>query len=65
MKRINAMDSDANGMVDRRVVAKLLVTFFQRGRSPEVLQLMASMLGLSGVRFLVDLLLGTIFLCTK
>lgn len=48
MKRINLMNSDSNAMVDRRIVVKLLVTYFQRGQSPELLDLMARMLGLSG-----------------
>lgn len=42
------MNSDSNAMVDRRIVVKLLVTYFQKSQSPEVLQLMARMLGLSG-----------------
>ena len=48
MKRINLLNSDSGAMVDRRIVVKLLVTFFQRGQSPEILDLMARMLGLSG-----------------
>ncbi|KAK9804295.1 hypothetical protein WJX72_005331 [[Myrmecia] bisecta] len=45
MKRVNMLNSDTNSMVDRRIVVKLLVTFFERGQSPEVLQLMTRMLG--------------------
>ena len=48
MKRISLLNSDSNAMVDRRIVVKLLVTYFQRGQSPELLDLMARMLGLSG-----------------
>lgn len=42
------LNSDSNAMVDRRIVVKLLVTYFQRNQSPEILELMARMLGLSG-----------------
>jgi hypothetical protein len=48
MRRLTAASSDAGALVDRRIVVKLLVTFFERGRSPEVLALMARMLGMSG-----------------
>ena len=48
MKRISLLNSDSSAMVDRRIVTKLLVTFFERGQSPELLDLMARMLGLSG-----------------
>ena len=48
MKRISMLNSDSNAMVDRRIVVKLLVTYFERNQSPEVLELMARMLGLSG-----------------
>ncbi len=48
MKRIHMLNSDSNAMVDRRIVVKLLVTYFQRNQSPEILELMARMLGLSG-----------------
>ena len=48
MKRISMMNSDSNAMVDRRIVVKLLITYFERGQSPEILDLMARMLGLSG-----------------
>lgn len=50
MRRLTAASSDAGALVDRRIVVKLLVTFFERGRSPEVLALMARMLGMSGAR---------------
>ena len=43
------MNSDSNAMVDRRIVVKLLVTYFEKKQSPEVLGLMARMLGLSGL----------------
>ena len=48
MKRMHDLTSDTGAMVDRRVVAKLLVTYFERGRNEEVLALMSRMLGLSG-----------------
>ena len=48
MKRINLLNSDSGAMVDRRIVVKLLVTYFQRGQSPEILDLMSRMLGLTG-----------------
>lgn len=48
MKRIHMLNSDSNAMVDRRIVVKLLVTYFERNQSPEILELMARMLGLSG-----------------
>ena len=41
-----AADGDS-GAIDRRVVAKLLMTYFERDRSPEVLDLMMRMLGVS------------------
>lgn len=50
MRRLTAASSDAGAMVDRRIVVQLLVTFFERGQSPEVLALMARMLGMSGAR---------------
>ena len=48
MKRIHMLNNDSNAMVDRRIVVKLLVTYFERNQSPEILELMARMLGLSG-----------------
>lgn len=42
------LGSDEEAMVDRRVVVKLLTTYFERNQSPEVLTLMARMLGFSG-----------------
>lgn len=50
MKRVKLLNSDTDSMVDRRVVVKLLTTFFERGQSPEILQLMTRMLGFSGTR---------------
>eukprot|EP00884_Botryococcus_braunii_P002327 jgi/Botrbrau1/12095/Bobra.0186s0018.1 len=47
MKRINLLNSDSSAMVDRRIVVKLLVTFFERKQSREVLALMSRMLGFS------------------
>ena len=46
MKRVKLMATEET--VDRRIVVKLLTTYFERGQSPEVLQLMTRMLGVSG-----------------
>lgn len=48
-KKTRALSSsaDASEQVDRRVVGKLLVTYFQRGQSVDVLELMARVLGVS------------------
>lgn len=49
MKQLKMAHSDAGAMVDRRIVTKLLITYFERGRSDHsVLNLMASMLGFTG-----------------
>lgn len=45
MKRLNVFNSESNTMIDRRIVVKMLVTYFERGYSQEVLQLMSRMLG--------------------
>ena len=42
------LNSDEDTSVDRRIVVKLLTTYFERGQPPDVLQLMARMLGFSG-----------------
>ncbi|XP_052193410.1 golgin candidate 4 [Diospyros lotus] len=47
MSRINRMSMDSDYYVDRRIVIKLLVTYFQRNHSKEVLDLMVRMLGFS------------------
>ena len=49
MKRVKVMATEET--VDRRIVVKLLTTYFERGHSPEVLQLMSRMLGFSGAPF--------------
>ena len=46
-KRALSSSADASEQVDRRVVGKLLVTYFQRGQSVDVLELMARVLGVS------------------
>lgn len=46
MKRVKLMAGEET--VDRRIVVKLLSTYFERGRSPEVLTLMSRMLGFTG-----------------
>ncbi|KAK9910294.1 hypothetical protein M0R45_034262 [Rubus argutus] len=45
MTRLNRMSIDSDYLVDRRIVIKLLVTYFQRNYSKEVLDLMTRMLG--------------------
>ncbi|KAK4787372.1 hypothetical protein SAY86_011205 [Trapa natans] len=45
MTRLNRMSVDSDFLVDRRIVIKLLVTYFQRNHSKEVLGLMVRMLG--------------------
>nr|GMD64944.1 golgin candidate 4-like isoform X2 [Ipomoea batatas] len=47
MTRLNRMSLDSDNYVDRRIVIKLLVTYFQRNHSKEVLDLLARMLGFS------------------
>ncbi|XP_058096115.1 golgin candidate 4 isoform X2 [Magnolia sinica] len=47
MTRLSRMSMDSDYFVDRRIVIKLLVTYFQRNHSKEVLDLMVRMLGFS------------------
>ncbi|XP_057979892.1 golgin candidate 4 isoform X2 [Malania oleifera] len=47
MTRLNRMSMDSDYFVDRRIVIKLLVTYFLRNHSKEVLDLMVRMLGFS------------------
>ncbi|GMI69599.1 golgin candidate 4 [Hibiscus trionum] len=47
MTRLNRMSMDSDYLVDRRIVIKLLVTYFQRNHNKEVLDLMVRMLGFS------------------
>ncbi|KAL4204026.1 hypothetical protein AMTRI_Chr01g107660 [Amborella trichopoda] len=47
MTRLNRMSLDSDYFVDRRIVIKLLVTYFQRNHSKEVLDLMVRLLGFS------------------
>ncbi|KAK7389883.1 hypothetical protein VNO78_25179 [Psophocarpus tetragonolobus] len=47
MTLLNRMSVDSDYLVDRRIVIKLLVTYFQRNHSREVLDLMVRMLGFS------------------
>ncbi|CAI0470210.1 unnamed protein product [Linum tenue] len=47
MTRLSRMSMDSDFLVDRRIVIKLLVTYFQRNHSKEVLDLMVRMLGFS------------------
>ena len=48
MRRVASLSDEGNAQVDRRIVVKLLVTFFERGQSQEVLSLMARILAFSG-----------------
>lgn len=48
MKRLSALDNPAGALVDRRLVVKLLLTYFERDQAHEVLELMARILGFSG-----------------
>ncbi|XP_064998313.1 golgin candidate 4-like isoform X2 [Musa acuminata AAA Group] len=45
MTTVNRMSLDSDNCVDRRIVIKLLVTYFQRNHSKEVLDLIVRMLG--------------------
>ncbi|RID54622.1 hypothetical protein BRARA_G01927 [Brassica rapa] len=47
MTRLNRMSMESDNLVDRRIVIKLLVTYFQKNHSKEVLDLMVRMLGFS------------------
>ncbi|KAG0459649.1 hypothetical protein HPP92_022777 [Vanilla planifolia] len=47
MTTLNRMSLDSDNYVDRRIVIKLLVTYFQRNHSKEVLDLIVRMLGFS------------------
>ncbi|KQJ98079.1 hypothetical protein BRADI_3g34800v3 [Brachypodium distachyon] len=47
MTTVNRMSLDSDNSVDRRIVIKLLVTYFQRNHNKEVLDLMVRMLGFS------------------
>ncbi|KAJ0246499.1 Golgin candidate 3 [Hirschfeldia incana] len=47
MTRLNRMSVESDNLVDRRIVIKLLVTYFQKNHSKEVLDLMVRMLGFS------------------
>ena len=48
MRRVASLNDEGSAQVDRRIVVKLLVTFFERGQSQEVLSLMARILAFSG-----------------
>ncbi|KAK9806416.1 hypothetical protein WJX73_004216 [Symbiochloris irregularis] len=47
MRKMSALTSDSNALVDRRILGKLVVTYFERGQSADVLALMARMLALT------------------
>ena len=48
MRRMSALASEGSAQVDRRIVVKLLTTYFEKGHSAEVLQVMARMLSFTG-----------------
>ncbi len=48
MRRVESLSDEGLVQVDRRIVVKLLVTFFEKGQSQEVLSLMARMLAFTG-----------------
>lgn len=48
MRRVASLSGEGSVQVDRRIVVKLLVTFFEKGQSQEVLQLMGRILGFTG-----------------
>lgn len=50
MGRLATLNDEGNVQVDRRIVVKLLVTFFEKGQSQEVLQLMARILNFTGLQ---------------
>ncbi|KAL4375881.1 hypothetical protein GQ457_02G010750 [Hibiscus cannabinus] len=47
MTRLNTMSTDSDYLVDRRIVIKLLVTYFRSNHSKEVLNVMVRMMGFS------------------
>ena len=47
MRRMSVL-AEGSAQVDRRIVVKLLTTYFEKGHSAEVLQVMARMLGFTG-----------------
>ncbi len=48
MRRVESLSDEGLVQVDRRIVVKLLVTFFEKGQSQEVLSLMARILAFTG-----------------
>lgn len=58
MRRVASLSSEGNAQVDRRIVVKLLVTFFERGQSQEVLQLMARILAFTGIQWCSQVVLS-------
>ena len=52
-KKLNLLASDTGAQVDRRIVVKLLITFYERNQSPDVLALMARMLGFTSASLLL------------
>jgi hypothetical protein len=51
MRRVESLSDEGLVQVDRRIVVKLLVTFFEKGQSQEVLSLMARILAFTGQSF--------------
>jgi len=44
--QVKSVSSESSAMVDKRIMAKLLVTYFERGCARDVLALMARMLNM-------------------
>jgi len=54
MRRVESLSDEGLVQVDRRIVVKLLVTFFEKGQSQEVLSLMARILAFTGWSLLLQ-----------
>ena len=48
MRPVASLSDESSVLLDRRIVVKLLVTFFEKGQSQEVLWLMARILAFTG-----------------
>ena len=48
------LTSDSSSTVDRRIAVKLLTTYLSRGQTSEDLELMARMLGFTGITKLLS-----------
>lgn len=45
------LSTDNTATIDRRIAVKLLTTYLSRGQTPEDLELMARMLGFTGIPY--------------